>query len=168
MVISPIPDVDQVTPEWLTHTLRAGGWLDKGEVAELEVDSADTIISTVLQLKVRYSPGASGSAPTRLFLKLSRPDTRPELGRQEVQFYNEVARAVPNAPFIHCYEAAYSEATGRSHLLLEDLSDTHSRPPWPLPPSVPHCEEAVDCLTAGVSILDRCLNVRYARPWLTG
>jgi hypothetical protein len=49
-------------------------------------------------------------------------------------------------PVVRCFDAAYSPASRASHLLLEDLSQTHFQPELPLPPSNRHCELCVETL----------------------
>ncbi|HZG43846.1 MAG TPA: hypothetical protein VEY93_12845, partial [Longimicrobium sp.] len=45
-----------------------------------------------------------------------------------------------------CYDAAYSTETGTAHVLLEDVSETHTQTNAPLPPTLRDCELAIDCL----------------------
>ena len=45
-----------------------------------------------------------------------------------------------------CYLCAYDPDTNASWLLLEDLSDTHSQTPWPLPPGFDDCCAALSQL----------------------
>jgi len=55
--------------------------------------------------------------------------------KREVAFYGQAAPLMPGGPFPRCYDAEYS--SGRFHLLLEDLSETHMvLTEWPLPPNV--------------------------------
>src|SRR5262249_61757705 len=57
-----------------------------------------------------------------------------------------LAPQTPGPPIVRCYDAAFSPASGHGYLLLDDLAETHSHPIWPLPPSVPSCEQAIDSL----------------------
>jgi len=69
------------------------------------------------------------------------------VGEREVAFYRRAAPLMPGGPFPRCYDAEFS--SGRFHLLLEDLSDTHMiLTEWPLPPSVDACERIVDTWSA--------------------
>src|SRR5205807_2212221 len=76
---------------------------------------------------VEYSFDAPGEAPTRLLLKSSRDGLGAGLqaivGEREVAFYTQAAPLMPGGPFPRCYDAECS--SGRFHLLLEDLSETH-------------------------------------------
>jgi thiamine kinase-like enzyme len=48
-------------------------------------------------------------------------------------------------PVPRCYDAVFDDATGRFHVLLEDLSETHCvLTTWPLPPDFEACERIVD------------------------
>ena len=142
---------EQITPEWLTGVLRKNGFLECGEVIGVKNKLTKTLkVSVVSRLEVDYSTDAPASAPSRLFLKVSRPNLSQaissELNRKEVEFYRTIAPAMSNPPFIRCYDAAYSSEYDRSHLLLEDLSETHFQPESPQLPSNLYCESAVDCL----------------------
>jgi hypothetical protein len=176
-----ITDAGQVTPEWLTAVLDREGCLSGAHVVAVQETPAptapDSHNSRVHFLRVTYS--APSPAPKRLFLKMSaRPE--PEMGGREVEFYSTVARAmlgrVPEAelPFVRCYDAAYSPALSRFHLLLEDLSETHTTPDRTLPPSVVHCEGAVDALATLHAFwwehprLGRDLGQRYTAERIDG
>ncbi|HEY0324122.1 MAG TPA: oxidoreductase family protein [Pyrinomonadaceae bacterium] len=142
---------EQVTPGWLTGVLRRSGFLNRGKVISARNKLTKTLIlSVVSRLEVGYSMDASASAPSRLFLKISRPDLSKavcaEPNSKEVEFYSTIAREMPDPPFIHCYDAVYSSELGKSHLLLDDLSETHFQPESPLPPSNVYCELAMDCM----------------------
>ena len=95
------------------------------------------LVSTIVPLRVEYSPDAPGEAPTRLLLKArargSMPTSGP-IGEREVAFYTRAAPLMPGGPLPRCYDAEYS--SGRFHLLLEDLSETHMVfTEWPIPPT---------------------------------
>src|SRR5262245_59324863 len=134
-----ITDPDQLTAERLTGILRAQGVLDRGEVTAVQRRSHASITASVAQLEVSYADLAPPDAPTRLFLKLG--------GRRiEVEFYNVIAPAMPEAPVPRCYEAVFSLESGRSHLLFGDLSATHYVPEGALPPLLADTERMVDAL----------------------
>lgn len=122
-----ITDPAQVTPEWLTDVLAAGGALDAGMVVAFETDAGRGNWSSNVRLRVRYSPEARGEQPERLFLKMVNTDLGDEesFGPSEVTYYTRDYVGVSDAPLVRCYHAAYSEARHRYHLLLDDLSDSH-------------------------------------------
>lgn len=143
-----ITDVVDVTPAWLTQTLRRTGTLDQGYVTAMAFDEQRTTsFSTVVRLHITYSHETQ--APPHLFLKFSRPTRSvsvPEHG-WEVKFYTDLAPAMLHGPVVRCYDAMFSPELGRLHLLLEDLSETHyPEPPSHLPPTFPQCQQIVDAL----------------------
>jgi hypothetical protein len=135
---------EDLAPDQLTERLR--GVLPVGRVTAVHAgERRTTILSTIVPLRVEYSPDAPSEAPTRLLLKATRGGLDASLqsvGEREVAFYRQVAPLMPGGPLPRCYDAEYS--SGRFHLLLEDLSETHMvLTEWPLPPSVEACERIV-------------------------
>jgi hypothetical protein len=136
---------EDLVPDQLTERLR--GVLPVGRVTAVHVGERRTmLVSTIVPLRVEYSPDAPSEAPARLILKSTRPGLDPGLasiGEREVAFYRRAAPLMPGGPLARCYDAEYS--SGRFHLLLEDLSETHKiLTEWPLPPTVEACERIVD------------------------
>jgi hypothetical protein len=141
----------QVTPEWLTGVLRQSGILKRGRAINVRNRLTKTLfLSIVSRLEVSYSKNVASSAPSRLFLKISRPDLSPavssELDNKEVEFYRTVAGEMNNPHLIRCYDAAYSPENRNSHLLLDDLSETHFQTESPRPPPELYCEMAMECM----------------------
>jgi thiamine kinase-like enzyme len=142
-------DMEQVTPDWLTEVLQERGCLDRGQVVTVKKSPRTTNTSVTSRLEMTYSADAPSSAPPWLFLKISKSDFRSNLytsHRKEVEFYNTIAPAMVDPPTARCYDAVYSPETDQAHILLEDLSETHYRVSDPLPPLMPQCEQALDCL----------------------
>jgi Ecdysteroid kinase-like family len=142
---------EEVTPTWLTGVLRESDFLRRGKVISVKVKLTKTLmVSVVSRLEVSYSLDAPASAPAKLFLKLSRPNLSQaissELNSKEVEFYRTIPCEMVAPPFIRCYDASYSSESDSSHLLLDDLSETHFQPESSLPPSKLYCELAVECL----------------------
>jgi hypothetical protein len=85
-----------------------------------------------------------------LFLKIAKPGfdaaVSARVGKTEVEFYTTVVHAMHDPATVRCYDAAYAPETGKSHVLLEDLSDTHFQTEWPLPPTQQHCEAVMECM----------------------
>lgn len=147
----PITDLAQVSPEWLTRVLRKKGVLPQGQVtAVAKKPSQPTLTSLIVRLEASYSDGAPTSAPARLFLKMAKPDfdaaLSSTLGKTEVEFYITVADAMSDPSTVRCYDAVYAPETGKSHLLLADVTDTHFQTEWPLPPTQQHCEQVMECV----------------------
>ncbi len=142
--------IEQVTPAWLTAVLRAQGSLTRGQAAAVTAGPArPSFGSLAVHLHVSYSPDASPNGPQRLFLKLSKPALAPgrfdaQRLQQEASFYSTIAPAMAVPFTIPCYDAAWEPATGASHVLLEDVSETHAAGGDPLHPG--HAAQAIDCL----------------------
>ena len=136
-----IIDIDQIEPAWLTRVLQERGVLAHGQVVAVRKQPIHANTATAARLEVDFSEAAPPSAPRRLFVKLGRR-------KIEVEFYNRIVPAMPESPAARCYAAAYSPETGRSHLLFESLSATHTVPESELPPPLPDTERLVDALAA--------------------
>ena len=107
---------------WLSEVLTESRVLGRGSVAAMRYHDNDAFNSTVAHLEVAYSEGVPADAPRRLLLKLNAEHE----GELEVGLYDLVANEPGHPPVLpRCYAAAYSKQTGRSYLLLEDLSGTH-------------------------------------------
>jgi len=143
-----VTGADDLLPDQITERLRINGALPFGRVTAIRPGECRAmIVSTIMPLRVEYSPDAPGEAPTRLLLKSSRDGLDAGLqslvGEREVAFYTQAAPLMPGGPFPRCYDAECS--SGRFHLLLEDLSETHMvLTQWPLPPPAEACERIVD------------------------
>lgn len=132
-----------VNAEHLTNVLRRAGMLSDGRVRDVVVErSYDTVLSHIFRLQLGYEN--AGGAPEFLILKaglLDRPGGPWMGGRNEVAFYNDVAAAKPGRLVPRCFDAHWAADTGAWHLLLEDLTDSHTvATRWPLPPTLPQCE----------------------------
>ena len=146
---TPSPLDEDLTPGRLTETLRAGGALDGGRVAEVAVEtSRTTLVSTIQRLRLRY---AGGDGPATLIRKQPRGDIdttlRAILGK-EIVFYAKVAPNTPPGGLPRCYGIGGADGGARS-LLLEDLTDSHTIiSEWPLPPTLEQCERIMDTYAA--------------------
>src|SRR5262245_53444202 len=106
---TPLTSTDQATPEWLTGVLQKKGFLPHGEVIKVQEQSPQPQITSIItHLELSYSDDAPASAPTRLFLKVAKPDLDSQissrLGKNEVEFYNATAALMPNLPVVRCYD----------------------------------------------------------------
>ena len=139
-----ITSPEDLTPEWMTDMLRRNGI--NARVIRVDVILRKELpISTVCRLAVHYDgPGAEGR-PRTLFVKLPRGSGEAN-DHTEVEFYRDIAADIPGPPLVRCYDAAYSSKTGRSHIVLDDLFDTHSQPKSGIPPSVELSRLAVEAL----------------------
>lgn len=129
MAAQVISSIDQVTAEWLTSVLSRGGALTRGTVVSFGPRTGQGNWSTKASLTMEYSDDAQGSRPQRLFLKLvdthGDEEDDESFGGSEVAYYTRDYVDVKNAPIIRCYDGAYSEELKRSHVLLDDISETH-------------------------------------------
>ncbi|MFP6593655.1 MAG: hypothetical protein VB860_01590 [Dehalococcoidia bacterium] len=122
---------DEITPEWLTDALRAGGSLGDGSVASVELERIGVglgFASLVTRGTVEYS-GDAGGAPKILIAKLMSGHADTDaliksrgIGHREVRFFEELAPDV-GVPVPEKYYADSDQETGEFTLLLEDLSD---------------------------------------------
>src|SRR5712691_4633011 len=134
-----LPDLDHVTPEWLTEVLQDQGHLQDGCVTAVHLKTTrPTAVSLVAHLEVQYTDDISVSLPSQLFLKTSRPDLIadfPLRGQKEVAFYTRTAAAMPAPLVVRCYDAVYAPEAKKFHLVLEDVSASHVQATvWPVPP----------------------------------
>ena len=124
-----LPDLDHVTPEWLTEVLQDQGHLQDGCVTAVHLQKTwPTAVSLVAHLEIQYTADASASLPSQLFLKTSRPDLIvdfPLRGQKEVAFYTRIAAAMPAPLVVRCYDAGYAPEAKKFHLVLEDVSASH-------------------------------------------
>ena len=145
-----LADLESITSGWLTEVLRKSGCLDQGHVTSVRKWGMNlTLVSQVVHLEIDFSQGVSRDNPSRLFLKMTKPDLQEELvgmGEREVKFYTKIATKINHRSLLRCYEAAYDDQEKRFHLLLEDLAQTHFQTSWPLPPTQDNCIRAIECL----------------------
>jgi hypothetical protein len=122
-----ITTIDQVTPAWLTDVLSRCGALTRGAAAAFDTADGRGNWSSNARLAVSYAADAQGALPRRLFLKLVNTDLGDGefFGPSEVDYYTRDYVDVPAAPLLRCYDAHYSEALRRYHVLLDDVTETH-------------------------------------------
>ncbi len=111
---------EAIDPGRLTGVLRAAGILPTGSVDRVESSSNDAFNSLVVHLRVTYSIDAPPEAPRALLLKRMGEGW----GQHEVAFYRGTLKG--ERPLVGCYDAVFDPADGSSHMLLEDVSDTHA------------------------------------------
>jgi hypothetical protein len=150
-----ITSIEQVTVEWLTAVLTQSGVLTQGQVASFVADAGRGNWSTNAKLRLKYTKEAQGELPRRLFLKLVNTD----LGDgetfipSEVPYYTRDYIDVLNVPLIPCYDAVNSDALQRYHILLKDVSETHT-----------DAAEIVPTLTYGLTLAEG-LAAMHAHWW---
>ena len=150
-----ITDIEQLTPDWLTNIFKNKGYLSQGKVTKIIRKNPEvSITSNMHYLELKFSNDAH-KIPNNPDIALKLPkhwDYNKAIGRHEAKFYSIVAEAVNQMPIPTCYDAAISEETGWSHIILEDLSKTHVEIEplqgggWHPPPTKHYCEKAIDSL----------------------
>ena len=128
MTNAVITNIDQVSTEWLTSVLKESGALTYGKVGSFELGTGQGNWSASANLLVKYTDNAKGLCPKRLFLKMVDTDLGDgeTFGDSEVTYYTKDYIGLDNAPLLRCYNANYSKELGKYHLLLEDISETHT------------------------------------------
>jgi hypothetical protein len=125
-----LPDLEHVTPEWLTEMLQDQGHLQDGRVVAVHLKKMwPTAVSLVAHLEVQYTDDTSASLPSQLFLKTSRPDlitNFPLRGQKEVAFYTRITAAMPAPQTLICREncAMPLVQAGLRHHHLQQINRT--------------------------------------------
>ncbi|MFX1365569.1 MAG: oxidoreductase family protein [Promethearchaeota archaeon] len=143
-----ITDIEQLTPEWLTRILKNKGYFNQGKVTKIiKKRSQETITSNVHFLELNFSNDAQTEpSSSEIVVKIPKSnDVSRFVGKHEAKFYRIVAEMMSEMPIPICYDAAFSEETGFSHIILENLSKTHVEN-FEYPPSKRNNERAIDCL----------------------
>ena len=120
---------EEITPEWLTESLRSGGVLSDASVISLEMETfgeSGGFVGEVVRLKLRYDLLEYG-APRSVVAKFPSADqaTRANLNgggayEREVRFYQEIAgNSVLKMPQL--YYGATDPVANNHVLLLEDI-----------------------------------------------
>jgi hypothetical protein len=137
-----------LTAATLARWLRASGALPDGDVTDLHIDlDYKTDISKLLFLTATYTPNAPTNLPSRLVVKTSLVQpSGVDYNSSELQFYRVLSPVFETPPVVRCLAALENEGGVTGILVLEDLRATHDHPPWPIPPSRPECEMAIDAL----------------------
>lgn len=124
----------ELNAEWLTNTLSEAGVLEHGHVISVKAKRTTHQSSLNYFLNVKYSADTQVTAPKTLFLKLSRPERLP-LTAAEVEYYTKILAQTPYKITPTCYAAEFNSEIGAYHILMEDVSKTHSSLPYQVPPS---------------------------------
>src|SRR5882757_120428 len=117
----------QITPEWLTKTLLRNGHLKQGSAAEISTQTFQSFFADFYRIEIKYSDDAAPELPELMILKVSFAINEQvlEMGRAECDDYRKLFAVMPAAPFPRFFAADIDQETGRSQILLDDLSLTH-------------------------------------------
>lgn len=122
-----ISDVSQVTTAWLNKVLKRSRALINGNLTSITVKKGVGNWSESARIEIKYSSDAEGECPQSLFLKMVVTDLEDEFfGNSEVTYYTRDYIDVKDAPIIRCYDAQFSQSQQIYHLLLDDISETHT------------------------------------------
>jgi hypothetical protein len=138
-----------IDEQQLTNVLRRSGRLTQGEVLSVTVGGAPgpTIMSSIFELEIQYSPDSLGDLPDNCLLKIADSEMF-HIGRAEVDFYRFIASTGP-AACVDCYGTFVDETEQTAFMLLEYRRDPCVQTEWPLPPDFATCARAVEAL-AGI------------------
>ena len=128
MAIKDPMHVEEITPQWLTHALREGGYLKDASVKSIEkkiIGDAKGFLSSVVQVKIEYDT-IEKDAPVSVVVKIEPEeggfkDFGDELNafQREIHFYRDVAAnlsiRLPKLYYAVDQPPAYS-------MVMEDLS----------------------------------------------
>lgn len=128
MTIKDPMHVDEITPRWLAHALREGGYLKEGSVKSIEkkiLGEAKGFLSSVVQVKIDYDTPQK-DAPSSVVVKIEPEEggfkdfgDRLNAFQREILFYREVA---PNLS-IRLPKLYYSVDKPPAYcMVMEDLS----------------------------------------------
>jgi Phosphotransferase enzyme family len=132
-------------PKHLTEALCRSGALGAARICNVAaVTSFPKLRSCTLRLSLDYE-GPAGDAPRSLILKMGHLGNNGRssyANRREIDFYRDVAPNLRMVP--RCFEAVEATDTSAWHLLLEDLTDSHTiATEHPLPPAPEQCQRIV-------------------------
>jgi hypothetical protein len=113
----------QITAAWLEQALRRSNALCSGGLEAFELEDEAAAWSRNVRLRPHYKAGSTGTLPGALFLKMCGSDA---FGPSEVEYYGRDYLGLDDAPLVRCYDARYQEHPRAYHVLLDDLSATHT------------------------------------------
>jgi hypothetical protein len=150
-----IRSLDAATPRRLTRILRDAQLLNGERVTAVHRLQTRQAAQPAARFELQFSGRVAAAVPRRVYLKLVTPEIIQQRGREaalrELQFYRSVTATLSPSLFgmgvVRCLDSVL-ESDGSSHLLLEDLSETHAHPEWPIPPLRSQVEDAVDWTAA--------------------
>ena len=126
-----ITDPSEVTPDWLTHALSENGHLRSGRVTNVTFNDRMKADRQINQLQVSYSEDARDDVPETLIFKHSAnghrnvQDKTTCAGYREGWFYKSFFENCPELPIAKAYVVGLDAEVGQSHILLEDLTESH-------------------------------------------
>src|SRR5262245_4391566 len=130
--------------DWLTGALSRSGALRTGRVRDVDVDAEASVWSHIVRLRPRYTDDATGDRPAALLLKICA-GKHAVFGPSEVLYYTRDYVGFAEAPIPRCHDARYSETPRAYHVLMDDLSATHTNT-WKMEPTLERGLAAAEAL----------------------
>ena len=135
--------VDQIVSAiWLENALRSAGLIAKtDQILSYDLQPlalVDFQIARTFTIKLKIA-GPMAEPPKSIVLKFAK-------GQKEFYFFTQLGPRMKMPQVMRCPYAELIEDGNTAVLLLEDLSQTHTQPQWPLPPAEADCISAVRCL----------------------
>jgi hypothetical protein len=141
-----ITDARQITAEWLAAALARSGALRVGRVRDVGADAEKSVWSQIVRLRPLYDEDAAGELPAALLLKICAGDDAV-FGPSEVNYYSRDYLNLPDAPIPRCFDAQFSNQPRANHILMADLTSTHTNT-WERPPTLEHGCAVAEALAA--------------------
>lgn len=136
---------NDVTPQWLTARLKLRGLLNTSSILSIDPHFLGGVyLAKSAILRLNYDLQES-CAPQSLFVKIAEPDEQfGDVAAGEVAFFRQ--QFPKHLPILNCIDICLDDESGKSCLLLDDLTDTHTQPTWPLPPNKDQCVSILQAL----------------------
>ena len=147
-----ITSPDQITADWLTRRLRAGGFLPYFRVRDVRlIDSAARESATDYTLRISYSDiSVTRSLPDNMILKVYHAGH--PLAERDVAFYRTLLPAMrkkfgaDDLGVCDGYDACYDIDAGQSHVLIAGLPSGYKQHHEKVPPTRRHFAQLADAL----------------------
>ncbi|MHA1907279.1 MAG: phosphotransferase [Candidatus Thorarchaeota archaeon] len=138
-----ITDAEELTPEWLTDIFRNNGLLSQGKVAEIV--NRTSLRGSTYSLELKFSDDTQRDQLSSSIVVKPILSDDWFLKTREAKFYSSVPKIASGMPIPSCFDSAYSEKTGNSHIILDNFSETHAQYSGH-PPSKQFFQTAIDSL----------------------
>jgi thiamine kinase-like enzyme len=129
-----ITDTGQITLDWLNAVLIDSDTLVTGKVIDFAIEARGSENARIVTIRPQYTSRATGRMPATLLLKMCLGN-KNTFGDSEVNYYTRDYIDLVNRPLPISYYAQYAPNPPRYHILMEDLSATHS-PSWKKEPTL--------------------------------
>jgi thiamine kinase-like enzyme len=147
-----ITSPDKITPEWLTDTLRDGGYLPYFRVLDARLlNTYASQTATLYTLRIKYSDvSIARKMPDSMVLKVYHPGYIH--ADKEVTFYSSILPSLrkrygdADLFIVDGYDAYYDVAEDQSHILIEGIPTGFKKHFEPIPPTKRHMTQIADAL----------------------